>query len=197
VRFTYGTEFTDGPMGVSFAQYDYLQLADVNLESGETRLTDEYRQALEAAGIDPLGEESGSVLDTWQDGWNGIVRGLKGHVGLDPMSGTPGLKAKLEARVYQDELTAPAQSDEEREAEAQRLRDALRADYDWQINISTEDDGEYEQGLEVVEALKEQYGRDNVLVTGHVQDADTQELTRSPGKLGVFVRKGAPRLTDQ
>jgi hypothetical protein len=109
VRLTYGRqEAVDelAELGLSFAQYDYFPLADVNLESGDTKLTDEYKGALGVAGVDPLGEESASVLDAWQEGWNGIARGLKGHVGIDPLSGTPGLKAKIEARVSQSELMA-------------------------------------------------------------------------------------------
>ena len=68
---------------------------------------------------------------------------------------------------------------------------ALMIGYDWKINIPTDpDDPAYTEGLDMVSTLREQYGEENVLATRAAMDSDTAQLTKIPGRLGVFVRAG-------
>lgn len=65
----------------------------------------------------------------------------------------------------------------------------LMVGYDWKINIPTDpDDPAYVEGLDMVTALRDQYGDENVIATQAAMDSDTTQLTKISGKLGVFVR---------
>lgn len=68
----------------------------------------------------------------------------------------------------------------------------LACDYDWHLNISTDPSTlEFFRGLDVVKALRNRYHPHDVRVCPIVLDCDTLELTRVPGKMGIYVRKGA------
>ena len=68
---------------------------------------------------------------------------------------------------------------------------ALMVGWDWKINIPVDpDDPDFVEGLDMVWALREQYGAKNVIANIAAMDSDTEQLAKIPGKLGVHVRTG-------
>lgn len=70
--------------------------------------------------------------------------------------------------------------------------EALMEGYDWKINVPTDpDDPSYREGLDIIAALKERYGSENVIVNLAVMEPDTGRLNQINGKFGVHVRADA------
>ncbi len=69
----------------------------------------------------------------------------------------------------------------------------LMSQFEWIINIIPGDSELWQQGYDVVEALRKQHGEGNVLVSLGALNSDSGEITRVPGKVGVFIRKGVDR----
>lgn len=61
--------------------------------------------------------------------------------------------------------------------------------HDYMISIGTGNAALMADGLDMVKALGEQFGRQNVLVSPISRDPDTLLLTRRVGRLGIFVLK--------
>jgi len=71
---------------------------------------------------------------------------------------------------------------------------SLAEKYDWMINISTDpEDNGFQRGLDVVAALRKQYGHDEVVVNRGSMDPDTLEIVTKIGRLGVHIRKNTER----
>lgn len=99
LRFNASTTFdlNDGIFkSVSMAHYDYLALASVDGATNEGTLDPEYEMALARAGFEPKSEEALSVVQSWQVGYNEIVREFRGELTINPMGGTLVLREELE-----------------------------------------------------------------------------------------------------
>jgi len=183
VRFSASRTIDGGILTSGFAAYSYLSLADVDTQTGATKVSDEFAAALTAAGHEPSGETPLGVLNAWQTGFNHVVRSTKGETCIDPIGSVVALKSEVENRQILNE-TLPETADEPFEHIAET--------HDWLFNLPT--DSEHPDASERVatlDRLQAEFGIGTVLVTQAARNPETGELAKIRGWLGVHIEKDA------
>lgn len=183
VRFSASRTIDGGMLTSGFAEYSYLSLADVDTQSGATKISDEFAAALTAAGHEPSGETPLGVLNAWQTGFNHIVRSTKGEACIDPMGSVVALKSEVENRQILNE-TLPETADERFERIAET--------HDWLFNLPTDSEHlDASERVATLDRLQTEFGIGTVLVTRAARNPETGELAKIRGWLGVHIEKGA------